>query len=198
RIRAEHVDPAIQELLRDAREKLDNVAQASRPVLTFENTMLAFEAITERLEYAMGIVKHLESVATYPEMRSALNAVQPAVSEFYSSILLHEGLWKTLQRYSQADEAQNLTGARRRFLKKTLDDFRRQGAELDADGKARLAQIDVELTTLTTRFSEHVLDSTNAFELVITEEAKLAGLPPSAVAAAKQSAEGKRIEGWRF
>src|SRR5262249_14646762 len=128
----------------------------------------------------------------------ALNAVQPAVSEFYSSILLHEGLWKTLQRYSQADEAQNLTGARRRFLKKTLDDFRRQGAELDADGKARLAQIDVELTTLTTRFSEHVLDSTNAFELVITEEAKLAGLPPSAVAAAKQSAEGKRIEGWRF
>ena len=198
RIRAEHVEPAIQELLSDAREKLDKVAQASLPLLTFENTMLPFEDITERLEYAMGVVRHLESVATYPEMRAALNAVQPAVSEFYSNILLHEGLWRTLQRYSQTDEAQHLTGTRRRFLKKTLDDFRRQGAELDPAGKARLAQIDVELSTLTTHFSEHVLDSTNSFELVITDEAKLAGLPPSAIAAARQSAEAKQNPGWRF
>src|SRR5262245_32166433 len=110
-IRAEHVEPAIDELLRDAREKLDRVAQGLQPELTFENTMLPYEAITERLEYAMGIVKHLESVSTSPEMRAALNAVQPLVSEFQSGILLHEGLWKTLQRYSQTEEAQNLTGA---------------------------------------------------------------------------------------
>src|SRR4051794_28196882 len=103
RIRAEHVEPAIEELLRDAREKLEALAADSGP-RTFENTMLAYEAITERLEYAMGIVRHLESVATYPEMRAALNAVQPSVSAFESSILLHEGLWKTVQRYSQTEE----------------------------------------------------------------------------------------------
>src|SRR5712664_1156719 len=136
RIRAEHVEPAIEELLRDARQKLENLAADPGP-RTFENTMLAYEAITERLEYAMSVVKHLESVATYPEIRAAFNAVQPAVSAFESGILLHEGLWKTLQRYAETEEAKHLTGTRARFLKKTLDDFRRHGAELDSAGKAR-------------------------------------------------------------
>ena len=197
RIRAEHVEPAVAELLRDAREKLEALASDSG-ARTFENTMLAFEGITERLEYAMAIVRHLESVATYPELRAAFNAVQPAVSEFLSGILLHEGLWKTVQRYSATAEAKQLTATRRRFLEKTIDDFRRQGAELDSAGKSRLAEIDVELSKLTTRFSENVLDSTNAFELVISDEAKLSGLPPSAVAAARQSAESKVATGWRF
>src|SRR3954470_7729837 len=111
-IRAQHVEPAIEELLRDARAKLDALAAFEGPH-TFENTMLAFEEITEHLEYAMGIVRHLESVATYPEMRAALNAVQPAVSEFQSGILLHEGLWKAVQSYARTEEAQHLTGTRR-------------------------------------------------------------------------------------
>jgi len=197
RIRAEHVEPAVEELLKDARQKLEDLASDSGD-RTFESTMLAFERITERLEYAMGIIRHLESVATYPELRTAYNAVQPAVSEFLSGILLHEGLWKTVQRYSATAEAGQLTGARRRFLEKTVDEFRRQGADLDPAGKSRLAEIDVELSTLTMRFSENVLDSTNAFELLITDEAKLSGLPPSAVAAARQSAESKGAAGWRF
>ncbi len=88
-------------------------------------------------------------------------------------------------------EAKPLKGTRRRFLTKTLDSFRRHGAELDAAGKKRLEDIDVELTKLTTKFSENVLDSTNAFELVIADEAKLAGLPPSAVDGARQAAESK-------
>ncbi len=197
RIRAEHVQPAVKELLRDARQKLETLGSATGPG-SFDDTMLAYEAITERLEYAMGVVRHLESVATYPELREAFNAVQAPVSEFQSSILLHEGLWKTLQRYAASDEAGGLTGTRRRFLGKTIDDFRRHGAELDPAGKKRLAEIDVELVTLTTRFGEHVLDATNAFELIVTDETKLSGLPESAVAAAKQSAEKKKVAGWRF
>src|SRR5437870_12787064 len=144
RIRAEHVEPAVEELLRDARAKLEELAADPAP-RTFANTMLAYEAITERLEYAMAVVRHLESVATYPELRAAYNAVQPAVSAFSSKILLHEGLWKAVQRYAATEEARNLQGTRRRFLTKTMDDFRRQGAELDPAGKARLAAIDVEL-----------------------------------------------------
>jgi oligopeptidase A len=197
RIRAAHVEPGGAELLRDAREKLERLAADTGP-RTFENTMLAYEAITERLEYAMSVVRHLESVATYPELRAAFNAVQPAVSEFQSNILLHEGLWAAIQRYAATAEAESLTGTRRRFLKKTIDDFKRHGAALDPAGKARLAEIDVELSKLTTRFSEHVLDSTNSFELVIAEAPKLAGLPESAIAAAKQSAEAKGLAGWRF
>jgi oligopeptidase A len=105
-----------------------------------------------------------------------------------------------VQAFATTEEAKQLTGTRKRFLKKTIDSFRRHGAELDPDGKKRLSAIDVELGTLTTKFAENVLDSTNAFELVVHDEAKLAGLPESAVAAAKASADSKGLTGpaWRF
>lgn len=197
RIRAEHVEPAIDGLLADARARLEAIAQ-EKGQRTFENTMRAFDRMTERLDFAMSVVKHLESVATYPELRAAHNAVQPRVSAFYSGIPLHEGLWKAVQQFAATGEAKALSGACKRFLTKTIQDFRRHGAELDAAGKVRLEALDVELSKLTTKFGENVLDSTNAFELVITEESKLAGLPPSAMAAARASAEAKGAKGWRF
>ena len=79
-----------------------------------------------------------------------------------------------------------------------METFRRHGADLDPAGKKRLEEIDVELTQITTKFGENVLDSTNAFELVITNEADLAGLPPTAIASARESAARKDQEGWRF
>jgi oligopeptidase A len=197
RIRAEHVEPAIDELLADARARMDAIAQESG-TRTFANTMLALDAMTERLDFAMSVVKHLESVATYPELRAAHNAVQPRVSAFYSGIPLNEGLWKAVKQFAETDEAKALTGSRRRFLTKTLQDFRRHGAELDPAGKARLEALDVELSQHTTKFGENVLDSTNEFELVVTEQAKLAGLPPSAIGAAQAAAEAKGVKGWRF
>ena len=197
RISAEHVEPAVEELLRRSRAVIDRIISARGP-RTFDNTMNELDNATEGLEYAMGIVRHLEAVATTPELRAAFNKVQPDVSAFYSSIPLNEGLWRALQDYASTDEAKNLTGTRKRFLKKTIDSFRRQGAELDAAGKAQLSEIDVELAKLTTKFSENVLDSTKIFELVITEEARLGGLPESARDAARESAKSKGIDGWRF
>ena len=197
RVRAGHVEPAIQEILQDARARREALARPAE-TRTFGNTLAPLDALTDRLDYAMGVVKHLEGVATYPELRAAHNAVQPPTSEFYSSIPLDEGLWGAIRQYAGTPEADALEGVRRRFLVKTLDSFRRHGADLDAAGKARLAAIDVELTTLTTRFGENVLDATNAFHLVVTDEEKLAGLPPSAVAAARQSADEKGLAGWRF
>jgi len=124
--------------------------------------------------------------------------VQPEVSAFYSSIPLDEGLWKAIKEYAASEEARKLEGTRRRFLTKTIDNFRRHGAELDAAGKKRLKEIDVELAELTTRFGQNVLDATNAFELVIPEESRLEGLPETARAAARESAAAKGQEGWRF
>ncbi len=196
-IRAEHVEPAIQDLLRDARERLEALASSPGP-RTFENTLEVLDGLTERLDYAMSIVRHLESVATTPELRAAYNAVQPEVSAFFAGIPLHEGLWKVLKEFADMDEAHRLSGARARFLKKTLEEFRRHGAELDAESKGRLKDIEVELAQLTMRFSENVLDATNAFELVLEDPARLAGLPSSAVAAARASAASKGPEGWRF
>src|SRR5580658_9398845 len=196
-IRAEHVEPAAGELLREARVRLEAIAAAPGE-RTFDNTMHALDEMTEPLDYAMGVVRHLESVATYPELRAVFNAAQPEVSAFYSGIPLNEGLWTSLKKFAATAEGSRLTGPHRRFLVKTMDAFRRHGAELDAAGKKRLEAIDVELTQLTTKFSENVLDSTNAFELVLTDEAKLAGLPPSARESARESAKRKSREGWRF
>lgn len=196
-IKAEHVQSAIQQLLEEARAKQANLSSSTGP-RTFDNTLLALEALTEKLDWAMGVIRHLESVATYPELRAAYNAVQPEVSLYYTNIVLDAGLWRILKEYAETDEAKALTGVRARFLKKTLDGFRRSGAELDDAGKQKLQEIEVELARITTKYSENVLDSTNAFDLVITEEAKLAGLPPSATEAARESAKSKGLEGWRF
>ena len=197
RVRAEHVEPGVAQLLTDAGKRIEAIVAdpASR---TYANTMLALEKSTENLDYALSVVRHLEAVATSPELRAAWNAVEPETSAFYSRIPLNQGLWNQLKAYAATDEAKALTGARLRFLTKTLDSFRRCGAELDVAGKTRLAEIDVELSKWTTKFSENVLDSTNSWELNISDEASLAGLPPSAMAAARQSAESKGQPGWRF
>jgi oligopeptidase A len=197
RIRAADVEPAAARLLSDARARLEAIA-GTPGERTFANTMGALDELTEPLDYAMGIVRHLESVATYPELRAAFNAVQPEVSAFYSCIPLQEPLWRAIKRFSATNEGASLSGERRRFLDKTMDSFRRHGADLDPDGKKRLEEIDVELTRITTKFAENVLDSTNAFELLITNEADLAGLPPTAVTSARESAARKNQEGWRF
>src|SRR5215468_5131435 len=196
-IRAEAVEPAFATLLEGARARLESLANQPGE-RTFANTMRALDDLSEPLDVAMAVVRHLESVATYPELRAAFNAVQPAVSAFYSGIPLHERLWGAIKGYAATPEAGTLSGERRRFLDKTVDTFRRHGADLDPAGKKRLEAIDVELTQLTTKFAENVLDSTNAFELLIENEADLAGLPPTALASARQSAERKGKPGWRF
>ena len=191
KIQASHVEPAVDELLAESARNMEGTIASEHP-------LHSLDTMTEKLDYAMSVVRHLENVATTPELRAAFNAVQPKVSAFYSSIPLNEGLWNTIRSYRESSEAGALVGAKRRFLTKTIDSFKRHGAELDPPGKARLKEIDVALSEVTTKFSENVLDSTNAFELVLTSEADLAGLPPSAVAAARAAAVAKGLEGWRF
>ena len=197
RILPEHVVPGVRTLLAQSQQKIDAIV-ADNSNRTFANTMLALEQATENLDFALSVVRHLESVATTPELRAAWNTVEPEASAFYSQIPLNAGLWKQLKAFAETSEARALTGTKQRFLEKTLDSFRRHGADLDDIGKKRLEEIDVELTKITTKFSENVLDSTNAFEFVTQDEALLDGLPPSATGAARQSAESKGLEGWRF
>jgi oligopeptidase A len=198
-IRAENVEPAIDELLQDARAELDGLTSETGP-RTFANTLQRLDHLTERLDYAMQIVRNLEAVITTPELRAAYNAAQPKVSEFYSSLPLNEALWQAVLSYSRTEEAGALAGVRKRFLEKTLNNFRRHGAELNAEGKKRIAEIDVELTKQTIRFAENVLDSTNQYEWVITDARQTAGLPESARSMARASAASKGLPepSWRF
>ena len=187
KIQASDVEPAIDALLADAAKRLDETIASDRP-------LHALDTMTERLDYAMSVVRHLESVATTPELRAAFNAVQPKVSAFYSSIPLNEALWKSIKRYAATEEARALTGTMRRYMTKTIDAFKRHGADLDAAGKTRLQEIDVELAEVTTKFSENVLDSTNAWDWLITDEAQLSG---PAADRDRGGARRRRIQGTR-
>jgi oligopeptidase A len=193
----EHVEPAIDELIARSNQALDALRQPSAPP-TFANTLLTLEHATEALDTAITVVRHLESVVTTPELRAAYNAVQPKVSEFYSRIPLDEAIWQRLKDFAATPEAQTLDRLPLRLLTKTMDGFRRAGADLDPAGKQRLAEIEVELSQITTKFMENLLDSTNEFEHLITDESLLAGLPESAIAAARADAQSKEKPGWRF
>lgn len=197
RIRAEHIEPAIDTLIERARAAVEAIA-LPRDQRTYDNTMQPLDSFSAQLEYAINIARHLEGVATTPELRAAYNAAQPKVSAFFGGLPLNAGLWAAVKAYAASPAAATLQGARARYLKKTVDDFRRHGADLDPAGKQRLEELDIELSRLTTKFAENVLDSTNAWDLVLTDPSKLAGLPPTAIAAARESASSKGVEGWRF
>jgi oligopeptidase A len=197
RIEAEHVRPAVAELLATARARIDEIAETPGP-RTYENTLAALEDATEPLGRAIGVVSHLESVCSEPALREAHNAVQPEVGAFFASIPLHAGLWKAVSALAASDATATLSATRRRHLEKTVEEFKRHGADLDADGKKRLEAISRELTEATNAFSQNLLDATAAWELIVTEEARLAGLPASARAQAAASATAKGKSGWRF
>ena len=196
-IGAEHVEPAFDVLLADSRARIDSLCEVEPPG-TFESVMLALEDATADLERALRVVGHLEGVATSPALRDAYSKARPRVVELLSGLPLNEPLWRVIKAYADSDEAAQLPPTRRRFVDKTRAYFARHGADLDAAGKARLAEIDLALTRKCLRYSQNVLDATHAFELLVQDEERLAGLPDRAKRAARQSAEEKGLAGWRF
>jgi oligopeptidase A len=196
-VKAEHVEPAIQLLLEQMKNRLKDLGHSSKP-RTYDNVLLGLDTLAEPLDFAMSVVRHLESVATTPELRAAYNAVQGPVSMFYTSIALDPDLWAAVKTVNESVDPNALSPVHQRFLTKTVSGFKRAGADLNAEDKRKLEELNVALTEATTKFSEHVLDATNAFELIISEEAKLAGLPESARMAARESARSKGKDGWRF
>ncbi len=197
RIRPEHVVPAIDALIENARRGVEDLtAQTAEP--DYENTIRRLEALTAPLEHAIGLVKHLESVGSTPEWRAARGAAEPRVSDFHADLHANHDLWERVERLATSDEAGLLGGARGRLLKRWQSNLRACGAGLDAAGKGRLADIQRELRALTTKFGQNVRDATNAFELVITSGEELSCMSFPAVRAARASAEGKGINGWRF
>lgn len=197
-IRAEHIVPAVGIHLEEARRRMSAIEADGPRASTFASTFGAFDTMTEGLERAMSIAGHLEAVATTPAIREAYSAVQPDVSAFSSSVYLSAPLYRALRAFAETAEAKSLSPAKKRYVETTLADFRRAGAELGEAGKKRLAEIDLELSTISLKFSQNVLDATNAFEIVIEDVSRLSGLPESAVEAAKESAASKGKTGYRF
>lgn len=198
-----HVVPDITLALARAQASIDSIATRNLDGLSYETTFLALEKATESLNVAWAKVGHLQAVADSAPLREAYNAVLPAVSAFYAAIPLNAELWSRIRTFSETPEAKRLTGVHRRFVDETLADFRQAGADLPIAQRARLQELQAELAQLTQRYSENVLDATNAWQLVVDDERRLAGLPAHAVAAAQRSAVAKQLGTaeqpvWRF
>ena len=195
-IRPEHIEPAIQHLLAQAEAEFQAILQVDGP-RTFENTLLPLDRLGEGLDYAFGLVAHLESVVSSPELRAAYNAVIPPITAFYTRVQISAELYQALKDFAASPEAQQLSPDWARFLKLRLDEFRRQGADLPPEKKARLEAINTRLSEITTQFEQNLTDSTADWELYL-DETQVAGLPQSALEAARQSARAKGREGYRF
>ncbi len=194
----EHIVPDLEAALVAAQATIDAVAALDLAGLTYANTFLALEHSTEELNTAWSKVTHLQSVADSPAVREAHNAMLPKVSAFYAAIPLHAALWLRLKTFAESAAARALGGIHRRFLDETVKDFRQAGADLPVEKRARLEALQTELAEVTQKYSEHVLDATNAWQLLVTDEARLVGLPAHAQVAARRNAEAKGAAGWRF
>lgn len=200
---ADKVEAAVDVALADAEAAIAAICRLEPAAAEYANTFLALERSTELLNETWAKVSHLTSVADSPELRAAHNATLPKVSAFQAKIPLNAELWVRLKAAAEHPSAQALRGEHRRFLAETLEDFRQQGADLPPEKKRRLEASQSELAQLTQKYSENVLDATNAWELVVTDPARLRGLPEHAREAARESArkKGHGTDGksaWRF
>ncbi|MSU69842.1 MAG: M3 family peptidase [Opitutaceae bacterium] len=205
RLTPELIAPGIAAALARAQAAIEAISAQDEAAMTYDSTFLALERATEELNFAWGKVSHLQGVADSPALRKAHNAMLPKVSAFYAKIPLSAELWRRLKAYAGTAVALSLGGIHRRFLDETVADFKQAGADLPADRRSRLEVLQSELAQITQKFSENVLDATNAWQLVVDDEARLAGLPPHAKAAAQRSAESKGLGAgsagrpvWRF
>ncbi|MCF7732863.1 MAG: M3 family metallopeptidase [Akkermansiaceae bacterium] len=197
---AENIEPDLRHALALARQAIETICAQDPAAATYDSSFLALEKATETLGRGWGRLQHLDSVNDYPAQREALNRMLPEISDFFASIPLNPRLWAALKTVGENPEILTLGPVQQRFVAETLADFRQAGADLPPAEKQRIAEIDAELSQLTQRYSEHVLDATNAWDLVITDETLLAGLPASALAAAAANARAKDLPApaWRF
>ena len=196
-VKPEHITPAIQFLLKHAQEAVD-VATDSKTPSTWNALAEPLEDATEALGRSWGVISHLNSVADTPELRAAYGAMLPEVTGFFSSLGQNLALYQKFKELSKSSEFATLNRAQKKVIENSLRDFRLGGAELSDADKPRFSEIQDEQAILGKAFSDHVLDATDGFVHLVTNEADLQGLPDDVKAAAADTALQKDLQGWAF
>ena len=187
--------PAIKKAIAEAKKEINKIVKdTSEP--TFENTIEALEYSAEHLDRLSSLFFNLNSAETNDELQKLAQEISPLLTEFGNDIALNEDLFKRVKTVYNQKHSLDLTIEQATLLEKKYKSFARNGANLDSNSKQKLREIDKQLATLKLKFGENVLAETNAFELLITNEEELAGLPEGAIEAAKNLAESRGKEGW--
>ncbi len=177
-----------REGIRLAYERIDAISKVKPHEATFENTFLALAYSSVEMDQAMGYVHHLSSVMDSPQMRSVQEELIPELNKLSAYINANDALWAVIKNAATQPWVKQLSPQKQRFVQQTVDSFHDSGADLSPEKKARKAEIEQELSTLTLAFGKNVLDSTNAWELIITDPAELAGMSEDWMARAKADA----------
>jgi oligopeptidase A len=192
-----HVAPAIDQLLAENRSLIESLAtDTAEP--TWENFAGPLEDANERLHRAWGQVGHLNAVMNSPELREAYNSALPKITQYHTELGQHEGLYRRFKTLRSGTNWAALSPSQKKIIDNELRDFRLGGAELPPAGKQRYTEISDRLSSLTSRFSDNLLDATNAWSHLVTDAAELAGLPEDAKEAARAAAEADKKAGWKF
>ncbi|MGV1106925.1 M3 family metallopeptidase [Xanthomonas translucens] len=195
-IQPEHIGPAIDALLAAAEAAVAHAEQVA-PV-RWDSFVVPLDDATERLWRAWGQVNHLQGVVNTPALREAYNTNLPKLTRFSSALGQNLALFAQYRALAATPEAAVYDAARRKVLDNALRDFRLGGAELGDADKQRFAAIQEELSALSAKFSQNVLDATDAWSLLIDEPSRLAGLPDDVVAAARAAADKDGQAGWKL
>ncbi|WP_323975101.1 oligopeptidase A [Aeromonas hydrophila] len=196
-IQPDQVQPAVTQAIADCKQKISDVL-AQRDPHTWDSLIAPLEEVNDRLARIWSPVSHLNSVLNSEALRAAHDACLPLLSEFQTYVGQHEGLYQAYRELAESDDFPLLSGAQRKEIQNTLRDFRLSGIGLPAEAQQRYGEIQARLSELASRFSNNVLDATQGWSKLVTDEDELAGLPQSAQAAARQLAELKGKEGWLF
>lgn len=196
-IKNEHYLPAIKAAIESARTEINDITNNPEPA-TFQNTIEALDFSGEQLDRVSSIFFNLNSAETNETIQKIAQEISPLLSEFGNDITLNEDLFKRVKAVYRIKDSLTLTREQETLLEKKYKGFSRNGANLSEEKKEKLREVDKKLSQLSLKFGENVLAETNKFELLITNEANLSGLPEGTIEAAKQLAESKNKTGWLF
>jgi len=196
-IKTEHITPAVDELLtRNRALTAKLLAEIASP--TWENFVQPFEDAHEHLSRAWGQVGHLNMVLNSPELREVYNANLPKITQYYAELSQNLALFQKYKAIRSSSAYSALNAAQKKIIENELRDFRLGGAELPEDKKARFMAIQEELSALTSKFSDNLLDATNAYTCLVEDENDLSGLPADERQVAAEAAQEAQKSGWLF
>lgn len=196
-IKNEDYAPAFDRAIAKAKAEIEQIAHNPEPA-TFENTLEAMAYSGMELDRISNIFFNLHSAETNDELEKIAQDVAPKLSELGNDITLNPDLFARVKAVYEQRDTLNLNEEQRTLLEKSYRDFVRNGALLDADKKDELRKIDAELSLLKLKFGENVLAETHAYQLHLTDEQDLSGLPEGVIEAARALAESQDKAGWIF
>ncbi|MGR5363491.1 oligopeptidase A [Vibrio mediterranei] len=194
-IKPEHVKPAVEQAIEACRAKIDEVLEGNTNP-TWDNVVAPIEQIDDKLSRLWSPVSHMNSVMNSDELREAYESCLPILSEYGTWVGQHKGLYEAYKALKASDAFNSLSQAQQKTIKDSLRDFELSGIGLPADEQHRYGEISKRMSELGSQFSNNVLDATMGWTKHITDEKELAGMPESALAAAKAAAEAKELEGY--